>query len=467
MESTNIWLLAVFVVWLGCVASFYVYAVYKGWVESRIFQSLSSFQLFRLTKTIWVSTLLIASISVAAFVYLETNLIFKGFPAARVQLGPDEYKQKLQERHEALTQGLELFGGQGPAVMLNEKEDLEERLAEVDLDYSRYAGWIRSQIYQLEALKNFVSTDLLIKARKALAEDSMVEADLYLERIEKSQRTRPAKAARIAAMRGRLARWRVDYEKAYEHAVHAAMLMENDAGLYKEAGLMAYYAADYQKSLDYYEAALSLDVRAHGEDYSGIAVDHANLGIVWRKLENYQKALEHYERALSINMKNHGDKHPSVAEKHYDVGLAFAKLKEYKKAISHFEQGLAIDLELHGQNDPRTVRYYEVLGWAWGELKDYRKAIHYCEKALAGNLKIYGENHVEVAEQQSNLGWAWASLGEYSMSEIYYKYALDNYLKNYGENHPLVVQARRNLKAVDRALRIKIKNSESKGRRSK
>lgn len=465
MESTDIWLLAAFIVWLGCISSFCIYAMHKGWVEPGIFQSLNSSQLYRLTRALWVLTLLIASISVAAFIYLETNLIFKGFPYARVRLKPDEYKQKLKEREDSLIQGLELLGDRVPAVMLNEKEDLEERLAEVDLDYSRYVGWIRSQIYQLEALKNFVSIDLLIKARKALAEDTLVEADLYLEQIEKSQRAQPAKAARIASMRGRLARWRVDYEKAYAHAVHAAMLMENDAGLYKEAGLMAYYVADYQKSLDYYEAALSLDIRDHGEGYSGIAIDYTNLGKVRRKLEDYQKALEHYERALSINVKNYGDKHPSVADNHYDVGFAFAELEEYREAISHFEQGLSIDLELHEQNDPRTVRHYEGLGWAWGRLKDYRKAIQYYEKALAGNLKTYGEDHVEVAEQQSNLGWAWANLGEYSMSEIYYKYALDNYLKNYGENHPLVMQARRNLKGVDRLLREKTKTSQSASRR--
>ena len=191
-----------------------------------------------------------------------------------------------------------------------------------------------------------------------------------------------------------------------------------------------------KKAVTYYEKALKIDKKIHGEIHPHVARDYNNLGGAWHTLGDPKKAIGYYEKALKINKKIYGEAHPDVATDYNNLGLAWHTLGDPKKAIGYYEKALSIFKDTYGETHPHVAATFNNLGGAWADLGNPKKAIEYYEKALKIDKKIYGETHPAVATRLNNLGAAWKTLGNPKKAIEYLQQAYTIFQKVYGDDHP-------------------------------
>ena len=60
---------------------------------------------------------------------------------------------------------------------------------------------------------------------------------------------------------------------------------------------------DHQQAKEYYERALSIQLKKLGPDHVDVARTYHNMGTLQKDLGDHQQAKEYYERALSKGLK--------------------------------------------------------------------------------------------------------------------------------------------------------------------
>ena len=204
----------------------------------------------------------------------------------------------------------------------------------------------------------------------------------------------------------------------------------------------------YQKSIDYSEKALKIDLAVFGDKHPNVAREYNNLGLAWSNLGDDKKAIEYYSKALEIDMSVFGDKHPEVAIVYNNLGEAWSNLGDDKKAIEYYSKSLEILLEVYGEKHPHVSTIYNNLGEARRNLGDARKAIEYYSKSLAIDLSVFGDKHPNVARDYNNLGAAWSNLGDATKAIEYLTNALEIFKAIYGVNHPSTKTVQENLDSL-------------------
>jgi len=76
--------------------------------------------------------------------------------------------------------------------------------------------------------------------------------------------------------------------------------------------------------------------------------------LVWNNKGEYNKAIGYYEKALTINIKFHGEEHPSIAIRYNNIGGAWNSKGQYDKAIKYYEKAFQISKKCLGENHPTT-----------------------------------------------------------------------------------------------------------------
>jgi hypothetical protein len=168
------------------------------------------------------SALLFISVSVIAFLYFESDIFPKGIPRIDLRITYEQYESYLKQRHRTIEQQLIHAGNFNKEILIDEKSDIEKRLKNLPADYTRYAGWVQSQMSRLGSLQEKVPSKLLKRAREAFATGDLMRADLLIDRIENAAYINDQDAAMLAFMRGSLARWSVNSRQAYQHYARAA-----------------------------------------------------------------------------------------------------------------------------------------------------------------------------------------------------------------------------------------------------
>ena len=97
-----------------------------------------------------------------------------------------------------------------------------------------------------------------------------------------------------------------DYPKALEHYIFAGKIFENNNSLLDQAinfnsiAEIHYQQSNYDKALDYYQKALTINMNLGDQGYGFVGINLGNIGMVQAKQNQYEQALENYEKALTI-----------------------------------------------------------------------------------------------------------------------------------------------------------------------
>ena len=132
------------------------------------------------------------------------------------------------------------------------------------------------------------------------------------------------------------------------------------------------------------------------------------LGVTYSQKGDYKKALEYYEKALDMELKSHGDEnHSEIAGIYLNIGMIWYNLRDYKKTVEYSEKSLALNLKTYGGEDfPQVAGAYVNIGVAWYALGDYAKALQYFEKAYSIDVKLLGSEHLDTQMVKKNIDMA-------------------------------------------------------------
>ena len=156
----------------------------------------------------------------------------------------------------------------------------------------------------------------------------------------------------------------------------------------------------------YFEEALSINVKVHGEEHAETVASLNNLAFLLvdrprppdvRPRGRYTGGMldndpEHYLlRALAIVRRMFPERHPRVAEALDSLGEFAIRKANYPAALEYFKKALAIRQELLGESHPETARTLHNLGrvlaaQVGGDMPDPRglqEAKAYLERAVA------------------------------------------------------------------------------------
>ena len=102
---------------------------------------------------------------------------------------------------------------------------------------------------------------------------------------------------------------------------------DQKAAFYVNLGFSHYKTGQYQKAVEQFEKALSLD-----KNYQNI---YGLLGSALFQLGNMDRAIAAFKKQIEIT--------PNVADYHYNLGLAYLKIQSYAEAIQSFKKVVTLD----------------------------------------------------------------------------------------------------------------------------
>lgn len=281
--------------------------------------------------------------------------------------------------------------------------------------------------------------------------DKAVAKALFDSVIEQADQVNEL-AGKAAYENGRMAKNEIRYWDARDYFQKAVRFQPENSNYNNAVGLILSDLGEYQGAIEYYQLALSSDLKICGEDHPRVATYHHNLGAAYRGLGLYDKAIEYIQSALVSNLVKFGEEDHRVAASRNELGIIYLKKGQYDKAVECFHLALTSHLKTFGEHHPTVAVSLDNMGTAFTALGQFDKAIEYHQLALISDLKTYGGNHPRVATGRHNLGFAYKSLGVYDKAIECYQLSLDSTLNNFGEDHPDVATTRANLAMAHHAI---------------
>ena len=200
------------------------------------------------------------------------------------------------------------------------------------------------------------------------------------------------------------------------------------------ANCLSWLSLTYNASGKYNQAesngliALQLREELFGEQSEEVAASYNDLGLVYSQIDP-DKALEYYEKALAVYHKLHGNEHPKIAIANANIGGLYREIELYGDAINNLEAASKIWLKLYPDGHPNLGFVYRSLGQTYVKMENSELALTYFEKALQQYRKSFGEKHPDIASTLNQI--AAVHLNQQS-----YNQALDDLQQAFVSNIP-------------------------------
>ena len=225
-----------------------------------------------------------------------------------------------------------------------------------------------------------------------------------------------------------------------------------EAGIIHNMGILHKHLGEHQKAKEYYERALSIQLKKLGRDHVDVACTYHNMGSLHHDLGEHQQAKEYYERALSIQLNKLGLDHVDVASTYHNMGNLHNDLGDHQQAKKYYEGALSIKLNKLGPDHVDVASTYHNMGILHEDLGEHQQAKEYYERALSIQLNKLGLDHVDVASTYHNMGNLHNDLGDHQQAKKYYEGALSIKLNKLGPDHVGVASTYHNMGSLHKDL---------------
>ena len=225
-----------------------------------------------------------------------------------------------------------------------------------------------------------------------------------------------------------------------------------EAGIIHNMGILHKHLGEHQKAKEYYERALSIQLKKLGRDHVDVACTYHNMGSLHHDLGEHQQAKEYYEGALSIQLNKLGLDHVDVASTYHNMGNLHNDLGDHQQAKTYYEGALSIKLNKLGPDHVDVASTYHNMGILHEDLGEHQQAKEYYERALSIQLNKLGLDHVDVASTYHNMGNLHNDLGDHQQAKTYYEGALSIKLNKLGPDHVGVASTYHNMGSLHKDL---------------
>jgi tetratricopeptide (TPR) repeat protein len=214
-----------------------------------------------------------------------------------------------------------------------------------------------------------------------------------------------------------------------------SILQQSNSDRSKEAAsCLSWLSLTYNASGKYNQAesngliALQLRQELFGEETEEVAASYNDLGLVYSQIDP-DKALGYYENALAVYQKIHGNDHPKIAIANTNIGGLYRQIELYGDAINNLEAASKIWLKLYPDGHPNLAFVYRSLGQTYVKMDNSALALTYFGKALDQYRKSFGEKHPDIASTLNQIGAV-------HLNQQLYDQALDDFQQSFIANIP-------------------------------
>lgn len=290
----------------------------------------------------------------------------------------------------------------GKTTITSEKQSIQIKQAEV---YSTQQAYTKAQdLLSLVAkqnpqglilahLKMTTGMVALYEGRNNLAEENLLQADKLFQESGASNSLDMAKCLTALGL--------VYFNSGKNSQAEEQLLMalnirskllpeahELLAASYNDLGLM-YSQSDPDKALTYYEKALPIYKKLHGNLHAKIAINNTNTGVIYQNLELFGDAVNNLEAALETWEKLVQQPSPRKAFVLNQLGYTYQLMKNNANAEIYYKRSLAEYQNTYGTKHPDLAGIYNLLGNLKKSSDVYDSALFYYHKALQSNLKDF------------------------------------------------------------------------------
>ena len=194
-------------------------------------------------------------------------------------------------------------------------------------------------------------------------------------------------------------------------------------------------------AIPFYEKALELTVKEHGEDSRPTAVILNTLANVHLRLANYEAAKPLFERSLVIREKLYGKEHADVALVLNNLGSLNFRQRKYADAEPLYQRCLAIREKALPAEHPDIAGTVQNLANTCKEQGKLAEAEPLYRRYLTLIEKIHGHEHPKVASALTSLAILLSSRGKLDEAEPLLKRSLAMRESLLGKEHPDVADS--------------------------
>ena len=289
---------------------------------------------------------------------------------------------------------------------------------------------------------------VLLKVDEALDELTLqtLRREMAMEALSRSDFS--SKAAVQYGLNGILLVDRKEGEKFLSQIEQNGIKYETDAELCNSLGAVFHHLADYNKSLEYKQKYLDMNLNNFGLEHPIVATAYNQMGRVWTIKGDLDKGLDFFQKAFDNRKKTLGEEHPGTASSYHNIGAIWKDKGEYDKALKVYQQCLEIRIRTLGLGHPDVAMSYNSIGVVWKIKGDTDKALEFFQKCLDSLLKTLGSESSEVAGMCFNIGAVWESKGGYDKALEFYMQSLGIWQKAHGLEHPLTAMSFNNIALI-------------------
>jgi CHAT domain-containing protein len=278
---------------------------------------------------------------------------------------------------------------------------------------------------------------LLKKVEVLVLQRNYAQATALINEIEKQHPT-GLPLAELKRVEGTLLQYQGKNEWAEKMLLEAEQLLTaigkqqslEMANVLTALGLVHYNSGNRAQAEEQLTMALSIRQKILPEAHERIAGSYNDLGLVYSR-SNPDKALTYYEKALPIYQKLHGETHAKIAINNTNTAVIYQNLELYGDAINNLKTSLATWEKISAQPNPQKAFVLFQLGYTYQKMQNNANAETYYNRSLEEYKKSYGNTHPDVAGVLNALGNLAKSSNEYTKALQFYHTALQANINNF------------------------------------
>lgn len=356
----------------------------------------------------------------------------------------EHHMERLEQERILVHQDIDAFQLQAKTIMADVNIPIEERVDRVIAIYAKADDWAQRSAYDKEKYIELLSDyggGLYSFACYSEAEKIVLRLLAMTTEVKGKENT---DTAIIYKYLGQIYHHQGQYDKALDYFSQAHSInkhisrTENDetASIYNCFGVLYNSLGDYKQSLEYYRKALDILKQIKNDEDDMIASIYANIGSSLMQIGDFNNALKYYQNALSITEEIYGTESPDTALIYDCIGSLYEDMGEYNKSLEYHFKGLEIYEQTLGKKHPDVATTYNNIGSVYNQIGDFNKALEFFEKALTIQEQVIGTNHADTARCYSNIGYIHLTLGDNKKALQYLNKARTVWEQTLGINHP-------------------------------
>jgi CHAT domain-containing protein/lipopolysaccharide biosynthesis regulator YciM len=229
------------------------------------------------------------------------------------------------------------------------------------------------------------------------------ELQSAIEKFNAENQSRALEIADALALLGNVYRASGKTSQAEEQLLQALAIRQEKlpsdheliAATYNDLGLV-YTQIDIDKSYQYYNMALTMYEKLHGNQHPKIAIANTNLGYLNHTDKQYGDAINYYNNALAIWEKIYPEPHPNKALVMMNLGQTYSSMGNTSTALEFYNKALTMYQSTQGQKHPDVAYVLNLIGNEKLAQKKYEEATQYYQKAIMANLLDFNSEDINV-----------------------------------------------------------------------